>query len=156
MKYLVRAVKYFIQINLLMAVILGLMMALKLVPTDIDSLFKDGYESLGKIALMFGVVSLLYPRLGYSTRLAEAGGTFEELRPAVLEYMQEKGYVLESENAPEGKLTFRSKNVARRISSMCEDRVTVTHTFGGLALEGLNRDIVRLKSGLEYKLKEND
>ena len=57
MKYLVRALKYFVQISLIMALILGALMLSGVISKDINVAFQKGWTSVGYIALMFAGVS---------------------------------------------------------------------------------------------------
>lgn len=142
--------KYFIGVCLLFTLIIGALMLAKVVSTDINVLFRAGWKSVGLIALMFLCVSAVYPKFGYAKRHASVAGEDAEMRPSVKEFFQGRGYVLESET-PE-QMTFRSGSTWHRITTFGEDRITVTPEFGGYGVEGLGRDIVRLISGLEYKL----
>ncbi|MBR6054976.1 MAG: hypothetical protein IKP46_06520 [Bacteroidales bacterium] len=153
MKYFARAVKYFIGICILFTLIIIGLMLIGAVSKDINVLFRAGWKSVGMIALMFLGVSAVYPKFGYAKRLASIPGEDAELRPKVKEFFAERGYRLENET-PEA-MTFRSGSTWHRIVTMGEDRITVTPEFGGYGVEGLNRDIVRIKSGLEYRLRPN-
>ena len=53
-------------------------------------------------------------------------------------------------------MTFRSGSTWHRIVTFGEDRITVTPEFGGYGVEGLGRDIVRIISGLEFKLRSKE
>ena len=154
MKYIVRAVKYFISVCVLAALIILVLVLLGYVSSDVDVMFQKGWKSIGYIAIMFAVVSAIYPRFGYKKRLAGALGDFADLRPGVVSYMEEHGYVLESED--EEKMTFRSRSVLNRIFRVWEDRVTIEKTLGGFEVEGLTRDITRIVYGLEYKFRNSD
>ena len=80
-------------------------------------------------------------------------GSDDELRPGILDYMQRRGYVLESEE--EGKLCFRRRTVVDRLARSFEDRITLTRNIGGFDIEGPNRDVVRILYGLEHALKQH-
>lgn len=153
MKYIVRACKYFVTVSLTLALVLGVLMLIGAVSTDINVLFKEGWKSLGWIALMFALVSLVYPRFGYASRGLAVPGSDDELRPGILDYMQRRGYVLESEE--EGKLCFRRRTVVDRLARSFEDRITLTRNIGGFDIEGPNRDVVRILYGLEHALKQH-
>jgi len=150
MRYLIRSVKYFIYIVVVLSLVLAAFVALKFVPADINKMFVNGFDSVWKILGMFAIVSLVYPRFGYARRTAVAGGTYEELRGMVIEYMNDNGYRLEKED--NGTMVFRSKSIIDRIVKVFEDGITVSYTFGGFELEGLNRNVTRFKYGLENKL----
>lgn len=59
MKYLRRALKYFIRMAFLVVVIIGVFMAAGLVSSDINIAFRDGWRSVGMIAAILGGISLL-------------------------------------------------------------------------------------------------
>ena len=153
MKYLRRALKYFIRMSILVVVIIGVLMAAGLVSSDINVAFRDGWRSVGHIAAILAGISLLYPYFGYASRGLAVGGEYSSLRGPVLEYMQQKGYVLEKEEGE--NLVFHLASPLGRISRLWEDRVTFEREIAGFRVEGLNRDIVRLVGGLSYKLKGN-
>ena len=151
MKYFLRSVKYFLGVSILFTLIIGALMLTGYVSTDVNVLFRAGWKSVGLIALMFLGVSAVYPKFGYAKRHASVAGPDEELRPAVKEFFRERGYDLESDT-PE-QMTFRTRSAWHRITTFGEDRITVTPEFGGYGIEGLGRDVVRIISGLEYKLR---
>ena len=154
MRYFLRAVKYFIVVCILFSLIIAGLMLVGAVSTDINVLFRAGWKSVGLIALMFLGVSAVYPKFGYAKRMASVPGEDAELRPGVKAFFAERGYKLESET-PEA-MTFRSGSAWHRIVTFGEDRITVTPEFGGYGVEGLGRDIVRIISGLEYKLRSKE
>lgn len=153
MRYLVRACKYFLMVSVILILILGVLMLIGAISTDINVIFKDGWKSVGWIALMFALVSLVYPRFGYSSRGLAVPGSYAELRPGILDYMQRRGYVLEKEDGE--NLSFRLKAFTGRLVRSFEDRITLTRNLGGFEIEGLNRDVVRILYGLEHTLKQN-
>ena len=154
MKYIVRVIKYFIYITLIMAAILAVMVALKVVEGDISSIFRDGYNSLWKIALMFLAVSAFYPKFGFCKRGAIIPGEYGSIRKGVIDYMESHGYVLESEEGE--NITFRKGGVFQKIRRMFEDRITMTRDLPGFYVEGLTKDVVRIVSGLEYKFRSGE
>ena len=117
---------------------------------NIESIFNEGYKSVGKIAIFFAMVAAVYPKLGFITQDIQTGKTWNDVRKDVMEYMSERHYGLESEN--EGIVTFRLKGTAGRFSKMYEDRLTLKKTEGGFQLEGLRKDVMRLTMGLENRL----
>ena len=151
MKYILRAVKYFISICVFITFFILILVLLGFVSSDIETMFSQGWKSVGYIAIMFAVVSAVYPLFGYKKRLAGVLGDFADLRPGVLSYMENRGYVLESED--DEKMTFRSRSLLRRIFRVWEDRITIEKTFGGFEVEGLTRDVSPIVYGLEYKFR---
>ena len=155
MRYVIRAVKYFIQVSLTMTVILLILMAAGLISTDINVAFQNGWRSVGIIAILFGVVSGIYPVFGYSKRTVDAKGAPEEHRSDIIGIMEERGYKLEKE-ADDGSMYFLLRSIPARIFRLWEDRVSITPVLGGFTVEGLTRDITRIAGNLNYKLKRND
>lgn len=146
MRYLVRSVKYFFYLLIILSLMIGVLMSLHLVESDLDKLFVNGRDSLWQIALLMAVFSAVYPRFGYTTRFVPLAGSFPELRPGALETMQDAGYVLEKET--EDTLCFRRRSPLSRAMKMFEDRVTLTHALGGWNIEGHSRDVMVIASKL--------
>lgn len=155
MKYVIRAVKYFIQISVTMALILAILMMAGLVSTDVNIAFKDGWKSIAIIIGMFAVVSAVYPRFGYGRRSINAGGEPSEHTSTIKEAMEQRGYELEKE-LPDGTMSFRLRSIVARIARVWEDRITITPELGGFSAEGLSRDLARVASHLNYTLRGND
>ena len=155
MKYLIRVLKYFVFITVLMGLILFVLSAAGLVEKNISAMFKNGYDSLWQIAIMFLAVSALYPKFGFCKRGATVPGPWEEVRPAVVSFMEDRGYVLEKEDGE--NLSFRKKSFIGRLGSLLfEDRITFERYLPGFYIEGRTRDVARIVSGLEYKFREED
>lgn len=150
MKYIVRAVKYFFYFSLSCTVIVTALVLIGAVEGNIDSIFEEGYRSVGKIAAFFAIVAAVYPKLGFIAREIAVNSPWEEIRKDVIEFMKERRYELESES-PE-KITFRIKGLAGKLSKMYEDRLTLTRTIDGWQMEGLRKDALRLSAALEHRL----
>lgn len=146
MRYLIRSVKYFIYLFIILSLMIGVLMALNLVESDLDKLFVNGRDSLWQIALLMAVFAAIYPRFGYTTRFVPMAGSFEELRPAAVEMMKASGYILEKE--AEGSLSFRRRSPLSRAMKMFEDRISFTHALGGWNIEGHSRDVMVIASKL--------
>ena len=129
-------------------------MFFKVIDSNIELMFRNGYNSLWHIALMFAVVSAFYPMLGFMKNEALIPGEYKDIRPAIVEYMQEKGYALENENGE--NLNFRLRNGINRLSRMYEDRISFIRNFSGFQVEGLRKDVVRIVYGLEYKFRNKE
>ena len=151
MKYLIRALKYFVYISLIVTIILCILVALKLVSPDINIMFRNGWKSVGFIALMFLAVSALYPKFGYVKRGVRILGEYSQVRDGVVSFMEDHGYQLESEQGE--NLTFRLRNKFYRATRTWEDRITLTRDMAGFYMEGISKDVARLASGLEFKFR---
>ncbi len=146
MRYLIRSVKYFLYLFIILSLMIAVLMALNLVESDLDKLFVNGRDSLWQIALLMAVFAAIYPRFGYTTRFVPMAGSFEELRPAAVEMMKASGYILEKE--AEGSLSFRRRSPLSRAMKMFEDRISFTHALGGWNIEGHSRDVMVIASKL--------
>lgn len=150
MKYLIRAVKYFFYFAFLTTAIVLALVLIGAVEGDIDTIFNGGYSALWKIAIFFAVVAAVYPKVGFICREIAVDREWKEIRDEVLEYFKERRYDLESES--EDTVTFRFRDTAGKLSKMYEDRLTLARTPHGYTLEGLRKDVMRLATGLEYRL----
>lgn len=149
MKYIIRAVKYFVYICVIVVIILTVLVLLKAVSPDINVMFNNGWKSVGMIAVMFAAVSAFYPMFGYTKRLATVLGDLSGLRKGIVEYMEDRKYVLESED--DTKMTFRARSVMHRI--IWDDRITIEKSLGGFYVEGVSREVAKIVGGLEYKFR---
>ena len=152
MKYLVRAIKYFAYLAIILCLFIVLLSVFGLVGSSLDEIFRDGAQSLWKIAGIIAVFAAIYPRLGFGTRSAFIPGAYDEIRGGVVDVMHDRGYVLEAEEGE--NLQFRIQSPVMRISRMLEDRVTFTRTATGFDLEGPTKDLVRIAAALEFKFRE--
>lgn len=147
MKYLVRAIKYFIYLMIILCLIIAILILTKMVDSDISKIFINGYDSLWQIALMMAVFALIYPKLGFSSRLAHLYGSIDELKPDILRVMDVLSYKVEKEE--QGSISFVKNSPFSRLMKMYEDRITISSSAAGLEVEGLTKDVVRIISGLE-------
>ena len=153
MKYIVRAVKYFFYFSILLIIILTVLVLAHVVDGNVETMFRDGYNSLWQIGLMFAAVSAIYPVFGFVKKEAVIPGEYSEIRDDVVKFMESRGYRLERENGE--NLTFRSRSIFNRISRMMEDRITFTRSLGGFELEGLRKDTIRIIYGLENAMRRS-
>ena len=81
-------------------------------------------------------------------------GEFEDLKDGIKIIMEDRGYRLESENGE--KMTFRLASKINAVARMLEDRVTVCAVPDGLEVEGITKDVIRIISNLEYRLRSGN
>ena len=91
MRYIVRAVKYFFQLMVILALIIAILVVAKVVDADISKIFVNGYDSLWQIALMMAAFAAIYPRFGYVRRQALVPGADEEVEPVLRRVMESHG-----------------------------------------------------------------
>ena len=148
MRYLIRSLKYFLRLAVLLVLILGILMVAGLVPANIQDMFVNGYKSLWQIALLIAVFALIYPKFGYCSRKAIVRGSKEETRPLLDKVMTSHGYALEARS--DGKLCYRKTTAGARMSRLWEDRITVERFVSGYELEGRVKDVTLLVNALAY------
>lgn len=151
LKYIVRAIKYFFYFSIIMIVIMSILVLAHVVDGNIETMFRDGYNSLWEIGLMFAAVSAVYPVFGFVKKYAVIPGEYSEIRPTVIKYMESKGYRLEHEEGE--NMTFRNRLFINKLSRMYEDRITFTRELGGFSVEGLRKDTIRIIYGLENEFR---
>ena len=153
MTYIRRAVKYFIQVSLLSAVIIGVLMATGYVSKDINVALPHGWKSVWWILAVFAVMALAYPFFGYQKRKINVNGDPALAKDGIVEALKGRGYVLEGEK--DGELSFHLSSPLNRAARMWEDRITLTPVLGGFQAEGLSRDLVRVMSAIEQHFRNH-
>ncbi len=150
MKYIRRAVKYFIQITLIFVVIIAILMLSGFVSKDVAVAFQQGWTSVGYILAAFLVMSAAYPYFGYGKRNIRANGDPATYRVAIQEALKDRGYVLAAEE--NGEMQFKLSSPVNRLARMYEDTVTITPVLGGFQAEGLVRDLSRVVMAIDHKI----
>ena len=152
MKYIVRVLKYFTFITAVMVAILLVLSLAGVIGKDVQAMFRNGWNSVWQIALMFLAVSAVYPRFGFCKRGARIPGTYGEIRPGLVRLMAERGYEVESEAGE--NLAFRCKSAFQRfLKLLWEDRITFERDRAGFYVEGRTKDVVRIVSALEARFR---
>lgn len=146
MRYLIRALKYFVQLALLLALFMYILVLLRLTDGNIDTMFVNGRQSVWQIALLLLVFALIYPKVGYCTRNVRIPGEYGQIAPEVRKKMEMRGYRLEKEEGE--NMSWRLTSAVGRIARMGEDRITMTRTMDGFAVEGHSKDVVRVLNAL--------
>lgn len=154
MRYLIRAVKYFFYFLILLVVIMAVMVAIGAVEADINTMFRNGTQSLWQIAAMLVVFGAIYPFFGFTKKETIVPGEYSEIREGVIMYMLSRGYYLEKEEGE--NMFFRASGPLNRTFRMFEDRISMTRSFTGFTMEGLRKDVMRLSMGLEHKFRYED
>ncbi len=154
MKYLRRALKYFLQISLLFVLIIGALMLSGMVSKDVAVAFQQGWTSVAYIALAFLAMSAAYPYFGYGKRRIRAAGDPSGFRKPILEAMEARGYGLAGEQ--DGEMRFRLRSPLGRLFRFYEDTITITPVLGGFQAEGLLRDMTRVVASIDYKINRDE
>ena len=90
-RYIIRSVKYFLYLIIIMTLLLAILVLLGLAEADPAEIFVGGYSSYWKIGLAFLALAAIYPRFGYSKNEIISG---VELKPLILSVMDSRGYKL--------------------------------------------------------------
>ena len=154
MKYLLRSIKYFIYLAVMLAIFIAALLALGFIEGPIDNIFKNGADSIWQMALIVTAFAAVYPMLGYGKRNVRIYGEPEQVWPEIVEFMNGRGYILTEGDAQGAKFRLASK--LSRVMRMGEDTITFTRNIGGYSLEGRTKEIVRLDTGLTQRFDRND
>ena len=155
MTYLRRAVKYFIQIGIIFALIIGVLMLSGMVSKDVAIAFRNGWKSVWMILGLFAAMSLVYPYFGYGKRRVRATGDPAPLWEKIDRAMEARGYVF-CGNTPEGGRKYRLSSPVSRAARMWEDVISVNSVLGGFEIEGLVRDLSRAVMSIDRNINDYD
>ena len=154
MKYLLRSIKYFIYLAVMLTIFIAALLALGFIEGPIDNIFKNGADSIWQMALIVLAFAAVYPMLGYGKRNVRIYGEPEQVWPEIVEFMNGRGYIRTEGDAEGAK--FRLASNLGRVMRMGEDTITFTRNIGGYSLEGRTKEIVRLDTGLTQRFDRND
>lgn len=146
MKYVVRALKYFVYLTLLLTLFIVILAVAGFIPKDLNQMFVHGAKSIPQMLGIVAVFAAVYPRIGFNTANVRILGSSEEIEPKLDGFMNARRYVLVKKNGED--LVYRRASTLDRISRMWEDAITFRKTFNGYTIEGRTKDIVRLDTGL--------
>ena len=150
MKYIIRSLKYFVYLTIILILFVAAIYLITAKGAPLESMLKDGYNSLWKMALIVLAFAAVYPSFGYGRRNLRAKGAADEIIPTIEKTLGAKGYILVSRDS-EDNLVFRKASTLARITAMFEDKVYFTRNLGGYEMEGRLKEIVRLDTAL-YEL----
>ena len=153
MTYIRRALKYFIQMTLIVTVIILVLMWAGVVSWDLNVAFQHGMKSVWWILAIFAVISLSYPFFGYQKRKINVKGDPALAKDGLVESMKSRGYVLADET--DGILKFKLSAPLNRAARIWEDTITLSPILGGWEIEGLTRDLVRVIGSIEYYFRNH-
>ncbi len=149
MKYLIRAVKYFVWLCVLIAAVIVVLNLLGLGASSPETVFAmlfhttRGWILIGLVV----VLTLLYPRMGYTTLRVEGNATLDSVRLA--DAMREVGF--EPAGGTHGVRFFRAANPVRRLL-LRFDRITTAQQGSCIEIEGPRSVLARLELPLKRHL----
>ena len=142
-RYIIRSVKYFLYLIIIMTLLLAILVLLGLAEADPAEIFVGGYSSYWTIGLAFLALAAIYPRFGYSKNEIISG---VELKPLILSVMDSRGYKLRSEEGD--TMVFIKRSPLDRALRMWEDAISFTKTEAGYDIEGHTKEMVRCRSAI--------
>ena len=148
-RYFLRSVKYFIWLMALLVIVYALMLLFG--QTNYATL--QSVIHTGRIWWLVGailVVTVAYPRFGYTARELRGRVTPDENRDKVLSTMEMNGYMLTQEM--HGVMTFRSGTFAGRLRRRFEDKVEVKLNGDKIIISGPRNEVVRTELRLKTLL----
>ena len=142
-RYIIRSVKYFLYLIIIMTLLLAILVLLGLAEADPAEIFVGGYSSYWKIGLAFLALAAIYPRFGYSKNEIISG---VELKPLILSVMDSRGYKLRSEEGD--TMVFIKRSPLDRALRMWEDAITFTRNEAGYDIGGHTKEMGRRRSAI--------
>lgn len=147
MRYFARALKHFVKMALLVALIYLAMNAT-------DTLGINQQELLGTKGLILLValvaLSAAYPSYGFVERTLE--GSIQKDREILVESMIRGGYSLQREE--DGQMHFRASSPIRRLLAMGDDKVTIGQLSPNtLSISGQRKGVVEAEFRISSRLR---
>ncbi len=149
--YLVRALKCFLKLAILLALVFAAMSLTGTLNTGGLSMVQALFASTRGLVLLGVIVvwSAVYPIVSFCKVSVRMEFDRERLVDAFATY----AYEPESESEAEGQMTFRCTSTLRKILWQFDDRVTVTRDGGFVDIEGLKRIVPRVESRLKSMMR---
>lgn len=152
MRYLIRSLKYLVYFAIIFILIVGVVYMFssqKLAGLSFVELFQEG--SLPKILLFFVVVAAFYPYLSFQKKemMLDSVASNSDMLDEV---MRGFGYV--RENHGRGAVSYVKQSAYQRLTRMYEDRITFFEEGGHVYVEGYRKDLLRIISMINYRVRE--
>ncbi|MFR9494839.1 MAG: hypothetical protein SNI51_00435 [Rikenellaceae bacterium] len=139
MKHLIRSIKYFILMMVVLVVVTLLMRlngSIEITPSEQLAIFMANNGAL-KLAF-FVVLAATYPLFGFVKRGVE--GDIVENRDQIIVAMESSGFTLCEER--DGVMIFRANTILRRIAFLFEDRIEVRQVANQIQMDGIRKGVV--------------
>lgn len=151
MKYLVRSLKYLLYFAVIFVIITAIIYFV--MPNHkglgIDELFEPG--AFPKIAILFAIISAVYPSLGFKANKLILDNDFSKYRDVIISTMTSAEYEIVSES--EDEMVFRHTKLYVRASRMWEDQITFTRGESVARVDGPRKDTQRLVEAIYYNYR---
>ena len=143
MKYVIRAIKYFVAFCVLYLGIvwLGLKSSNGMEHSVWESVMMTMQTTRGlMLAAAVVVLSALYPRMGFMTRRVECD--MQEEHDYLLRVFAAAGFTLKEES--EGRMVFKADNILSRLVMLFEDEITVEQYGQWVDITGIRRGVAKV------------
>lgn len=149
-RYLIRSLKYLVQLLVLLAVLFVAMALTKTSRVAPGELFEAIFMTKRGAVLLAAVVLLaaFYPRFGFVRRTVGIDWVCD--RAKIVELFALCGYEPVSESPD--RVVFRASTPLRKLTSLGEDAIVVTPEEGKIVLEGLRKEVVRIEFRIQSYL----
>ena len=143
-RYLIRSLKYLVQLLVLLAVLFVAMALTRTSRVAPGELFEAVFMTRRGVMLLAAIVLLaaFYPRFGFVHRTV-AGIDWACDRAKIVELFALCGYEPVSEEPD--RVVFRASTPLRKLTSMGEDAIVLTPGEGEIVFEGLRKEVVRIE-----------
>lgn len=147
MKYLIRAIKYFVAFCVLYVAILWLSLRMSGMEVSVwDSVAVTMQTTRGRLlAAAVVVLSAAYPRFGFVTRRVEC--LMDEDRERIVSAFEASGFRAVSQT--DERMVFRADNIVRRLTLLGEDEIEVRQYGQWVEITGIRRAVARVAYRLE-------
>lgn len=157
--YFRRSAKYFVQLVVLFIVLFAFMYLTGTTAIKEGSIEDILFTRRGLLlAISVVALSLLYPRFGFVRR--EIVGDIDTDRELILRAFAVSGYEIVTEQSDSSTMVFRADNIAKRITTMWEDRIVVSSGSGVIVVDGIRKEVIkiefRVKGFLSQKSNESN
>ena len=148
--YFTRAVKYFLKLVIVIALVLGVLAALGMLNSHGTSVLETLIYSWrgGALAGAMVLFALLYPKISFDT--VDVRGDMKAHRDDVVNAFATYGYSLDREEG--GVMVFRANSRLRRLLWQFDDAVTVEQYDRYIRIEGTKKIVPRVQLRLNAYL----
>ncbi|MCL1973517.1 MAG: hypothetical protein FWG54_01710 [Bacteroidetes bacterium] len=152
--YLIRFVKYFVYLCILIAIMLALVFYL----SDHRGEYRHFWEliptyNFWQMGLFLFVFAAIYPIISYVDRKVYLNRSFDLDKDLLINVLLNANYQIESDN--DYRLVFRHKNAFTRFMRLYEDKITLDYSDNPIVLNGLRRDVYRFARTMEYVVRQH-
>ena len=149
-RYLIRSVKYFVALCVLLVAVMALNRAMGSTLTIRETFYVMFHTTRGLLLpVVVVVLALCYPRFGFIVRRVE--GDTELDHEQIVNAFRSAGFSLRREE--EGVLFFRADGFVQKLLLLWEDEIRVSQYGQWIELDGIRRGVARVQYRLDSYLQ---